>query len=349
MVVGSVILRLSVPSIFISYRRDDTAAYAGRLYDRLVAEFGTDNVVMDIEVVEPGVDFRDHIRKLVAASNIMLVLIGPQWAYAADHSGKRHLDTPGDFVRLEIATALKNDVRVVPVLVRGADIPPVDSLPDDIRALARRHAIELNDHGWAQDVGRLIDAIQSLTAYRPGKAPKPIQESVSRSWVTPQRASRQKAFTPDTSSDSSTQVRGDADGDPRDIFISYAEEDSVTASHLARELRTHHQSTWTYEEDGIGGVSHLTQVLEVIDSCRAVVLIASKHSVNARNVIKEIEAAHGGDKMLIPVRLGMTHQELVAANPILRMAIGTAVTLSLDPDNIAATAKRIARAMQRAR
>lgn len=94
---------------------------------------------------------------------------------------------------------------------------------------------------------------------------------------------------------------------------------------------------------GVPGISYLTQVFQAIDSCRAVVLIASATSVRAQ-VIKEVEAAHERDKMLIAVRIGMSHQELTAANPILRMAIGTSVTLPLDQKNVAGTAQRIASA-----
>jgi len=135
----------------------------------------------------------------------------------------------------------------------------------------------------------------------------------------------------------------------RDIFISYVEEDSATASGLADELRKQHLSTWMYEEDGVPGISHLTQVFEAIESCRALVLIASTTSVKAKNVIREVEAAHDRDKMIIPVRLGLTHDQFTASSTILRMATGTAVSSSLDGRAPADIAKRIATAIRVAR
>lgn len=309
-----------MPSIFICYRRDDAGPYAGRLHDHLVAEFGNQSVVMDVDF-EPGVDFGGRIREIVSAADIVLVLIGPRWT--SDIYGKRRIDNHDDSVRLEIRTALECRIRIVPVLVGGTDFPDFESFPDDIRDLTRWNSIKLTDHRWAEDVARLIKAI--------GPAP-PREASASQ-----------------RSRDASPQVRGDEEGDSRDIFISYVEEDSSTASELARELRAQQQSTWTYEEDGVPGLSYLTQVFQAIDSCRAVVLVASANSVHARQVIKEVEAAHEREKMIIPVRLGLTHQELTASNPILRMAIGTAVTLSMDQANMTGTAKRIANALRLAR
>ena len=126
------------------------------------------------------------------------------------------------------------------------------------------------------------------------------------------------------------------------FFISYVEEDGATARALAAELRALGYSTWTYEEDGVAGVSYLTQVSRAIESCRAFVLIASAQSTRAHQVISEVEQAHEREKMIIAVRLGLTHQEFVASNPILRMATGTAVTLPADKGTVAEVARRIA-------
>ena len=134
--------------------------------------------------------------------------------------------------------------------------------------------------------------------------------------------------------------------DVREIFISYVEGDSSTACGLAKELRAQRLSTWTYEEDGVPGISYLTQVYQAIDSCRAFVLIASAKSVKARQVIKEVEAAHERDKMIITVRVGLTHQQFTAADPILRMATGTAVSSSISERGAGEVAKRIANALR---
>ena len=96
--------------------------YAGRLYDRLAAHFGADHVFMDVQGIEPGVDFVDAIERALGSCEIMIVLIGKDWL-TADSAGRRRLDDPNDFVRVETATALARGIRVVPVLVEGAEMP----------------------------------------------------------------------------------------------------------------------------------------------------------------------------------------------------------------------------------
>ena len=130
--------------------------------------------------------------------------------------------------------------------------------------------------------------------------------------------------------------------EPRDVFISYTEQDGLTARALAAELRKLHLTTWTYEEDGVVGVSYLTQINAAIESCRAFVLLASPNSVNAHQVIREVEQAHEREKVIIPARVGMSHQQFIASNPILRMACGTAVTLAAEEGKLATVAERIA-------
>ena len=127
----------------------------------------------------------------------------------------------------------------------------------------------------------------------------------------------------------------------RDIFISYIEEDGAVARALASELRSVGPTTWTYEEDGVPGISYLSQVHEAIEGCRVFVLLASPKSVKAHQVIREVEQAHEQEKIIIAVRLDLTHQQFIALNPILRMASGTAVTLAAEKGNLPAVAKRI--------
>ncbi len=146
-------------SIFICYRRHDTSGYAGRLHDGLVPVFGRDNVFMDIDTLQPGVDFTEEIRRTLARTDVVLVLIGQHWLDARDESGERRLDHPDDYVRLEIAAALEGGIRVVPVLVGGARLPRSSHLPDDIRLLTRRHAVELTDKRWHDDTRDLVDSL----------------------------------------------------------------------------------------------------------------------------------------------------------------------------------------------
>jgi len=148
--------------IFISYRRDDSAGYAGRLYDRLAGHFGPERVFMDVEGIAPGLDFVEAIEQAVSSCQVLIVVIGDEWATIADSAGRRRLDDAHDFIRLETGTALRRKIRVVPVLVGGAVMPRVDELPDDIKALTRRQAVEVNHKQWDASTGELIRALEVI-------------------------------------------------------------------------------------------------------------------------------------------------------------------------------------------
>jgi hypothetical protein len=141
--------------IFISYRRDDSRGYAGRLQSDLSRRFADDAVYRDVET-PPGVDFGKHITSLVDQCSVVLAIIGPGWLEARDRDGRRRLDDPGDWVRVELERALvREDVEVIPVLVDGAVIPRPEELPPALAALCRRNAFELSDRRWAYDVEQL--------------------------------------------------------------------------------------------------------------------------------------------------------------------------------------------------
>jgi DNA-binding beta-propeller fold protein YncE len=151
-----------VSGVFISYRRGNTNAHAGRLYDRLKSRFGSERVFMDVDTIPPGIDFIDHLQAAVASCDAMLVLIGNDWLYSRGDDGERRLETSGDLVRLEVATALDRDVRVVPVLLQGVAMPKEHELPGDLARLARRNALTLSDTGWSDDVERLVDSLDPV-------------------------------------------------------------------------------------------------------------------------------------------------------------------------------------------
>jgi uncharacterized membrane protein len=164
-----------MPAIFISYRRDDTVSATGRLADALAARFGAEEIFRDIHGIEAGADFRDALRDALRAAQVVLVVIGRFWAGTRGSSLSR-LHDPGDYVRLEIETALAQDVQIVPVIVEGARMPAAEDLPESIRPLAYRHAHELSDSRWAYDFDRLVE----LLARRSGlvqRAPSPASPS----------------------------------------------------------------------------------------------------------------------------------------------------------------------------
>jgi hypothetical protein len=157
-------------AIFISYRREDAEGQAGRLFDDLVKDFGDDSVFMDVAGLEPGRDFRRAIDEQVASCGVLLAVIGKGWLEAKDESGQRRLDDPMDFVRLETASALKRDIPVIPVLVRGASMPRAEDLPEDLKELAFRNGVELTHARWDSDVQVLVKALRPYVQVKPEPA-----------------------------------------------------------------------------------------------------------------------------------------------------------------------------------
>jgi tetratricopeptide (TPR) repeat protein len=142
--------------IFINYRRDDSIGMAGRLHDRLAQTFGRDNIFMDVDHIPVGAEFVTHINNQVAACNVLLVLIGPDWIRLKDKAGHRRLHKPDDFVAIEIAAALTRNIRVIPVLVDGARMPQESELPDTLKPLVRRQAAEARHAHFGTDADALI-------------------------------------------------------------------------------------------------------------------------------------------------------------------------------------------------
>jgi hypothetical protein len=148
---------LSVRRVFISYRRDDSIAIAGRIRDRVAGQFGVDNVFFDIDTIPLGVDFRTHIDSKIAECDIVLVIIGRRWLTASNDRGVRRLDLSGDFVRLEVEAALRRDIPVVPLLVEGATMPDAADLPDSIANLAFRNGTQVRyDPDFHPDMEKLF-------------------------------------------------------------------------------------------------------------------------------------------------------------------------------------------------
>lgn len=146
-------------AIFISYRREDTEGHAGRLFEDLCDRFGKEAVFMDVAGIEPGRDFRRAIEQQVASCGVLLAVIGKDWLTVTDAQGRRRLDDPYDFVRLETANALKRDIPVIPVLVHQSVMPQAEQLPDDLKDLAFRNSVELTHARWSSDVQLLIKAL----------------------------------------------------------------------------------------------------------------------------------------------------------------------------------------------
>jgi hypothetical protein len=148
--------------VFISYRREDSQGEALHLFEDLKEHFGKNRLFMDVTGIDPGNDFRKVIENAVNSWDVLIVMIGKRWIDAIDEKGKRRLDDPKDFVRIETTAALHLDVPVIPVLVQGAGMPRPDQLPAEIEALAWRHAFELRHNGWGIDVAELVTALRKV-------------------------------------------------------------------------------------------------------------------------------------------------------------------------------------------
>jgi hypothetical protein len=154
-------------ALFISYRRSDSLAWAGRLFGDLAREFGSPQVFMDINGSIPrGTKFDETIHAALSDCTALLALIGPQWSSCTRKDGRRRLEVADDWVRAEIAAALKRDIVVVPVLLGQAKLPEVVELPEDIQALRKREAAEVTDTRWDYDVGKLVEDLTKITPLR---------------------------------------------------------------------------------------------------------------------------------------------------------------------------------------
>jgi hypothetical protein len=150
--------------IFISYRRTDTRADAGRLYDRLANRFSGDHVFMDIDDIQPGQKFLTVLQDTLDICHVLLVLIGPKWLDARDAGGLVRLQDDQDFVRLEVQTALQRGIPVIPILVNRAFMPTREDLPSGIDSLADHQALEISDSRFHDDVNNLIRALERILA-----------------------------------------------------------------------------------------------------------------------------------------------------------------------------------------
>jgi hypothetical protein len=173
--------------IFISYRRTDSAGHAGRLHDSLSSRFGRDQVFKDVESIRPGTDFEQALKTALGQCAVLLALIGPHWLTPVGRRGKSRLDDPDDLVRRELETALQRRIRIFPVLLGTAQVPPAGLLPASLRAIATLQALPLRDDRWRSDAQALAGEIGRILG--PGAAAPPPRTA---SGPTPSRAERRQ-------------------------------------------------------------------------------------------------------------------------------------------------------------
>ena len=158
--------------VFVSYRRDDSRHQAGRLFDHLVEKFGKKHVFKDVDSIPPGVDFREVLTERVAGCDVFLAVIGDDWLWAEGPDGRRRLDDPRDFVRIEIEAALGRGIPVIPVLVGKAEVPKATDLPKSLRELSYRNGRPVRpDPDFHNDVVRLVRGIKAVVSGSPRPLP----------------------------------------------------------------------------------------------------------------------------------------------------------------------------------
>ncbi len=170
--------------VFISYRRDDSAYAARGVHDRLEREFGDEAIFMDVDSIALGVDFVEVLNARVAECDVLLAIIGPDWLDASDEKGRRRLDSEQDFVRVEIAAALKRNIPVIPILLEGTRVPKAEHLPGDLEGLARRNGLDVRHASFHDDLDRLVRALRrprparrAPTAAQPDCPPEPTSNN----------------------------------------------------------------------------------------------------------------------------------------------------------------------------
>ena len=172
--------------VFVSYRRDDTQDFAGRLVDRLRAALGIAAVFLDVEGIMPGENFETKLKAALGGCDLCLVLVGREWRGARPDRPVARIEEPGDFVRLEVREALASPAKVIPVLANGAVMPDPRDLPEDLRGLASLNALSIRHSDFNRDVDHLLDVIFSRrgpSRFGSHLARHPVQAGVLRSAV----------------------------------------------------------------------------------------------------------------------------------------------------------------------
>jgi hypothetical protein len=193
--------------VFISYRRDDARAYAGWLAYCLEESFGQENVFIDVDRIDPGVDFMVAIEKAIRRSDVVLPLIGPSWLTLTGSDGARRIDAPDDPVRHEIEVALGLKRRLIPVLFDAARMPASADLPESIRPMARVNAHRMSHEGWRADLASLDALLRNAAAAKSAGSKltgadivRRVESGEGPSWVGRTGGVNGKAFQDDVRS-----------------------------------------------------------------------------------------------------------------------------------------------------
>jgi TIR domain len=281
--------------IFISYRRDDSSGWAGRLYDHLNAHFASSQIFMDVDNLDPGVDFVEAIEKSVGSCDVLIAVIGRRWLISSDEEGGRRLDNQEDFVRIEIATALKRGIRVIPVLVEDASMPRPRELPDDLKSLSRRNALEVSHNRFKADselltraIERVLEAEQRQREEKERLEAEPLRgreederqslrrESEEEKWQFLRRQREQRERMGAGRVERAEEEPSEA---VFDVFLCHNSDDKPAVREISRKLAEKNIKSWLDEEQIRPGISWQTELGERIRTIKSAAVFIGKSGV----------------------------------------------------------------------
>jgi hypothetical protein len=283
------------------YRRDDTGGAAEWLYDRLVARFGRDQIFRVFRPVEPGDDLSETIADAVGPRDVLLVLIGNRWLRITDEDGRRRLEKPDDFVRLEIEAAVQRHVQIEVILFDGATQPRADELPTSLARLTQVFPIELNPNTFESDTRFLLSRLDFDVA-RPGRADvQAKEEPVAPAQQEPVAQAKREPDAPGPSGSLISRLSGrlmpprakrDPDAQasqPREsrIFVSYRRDDSRwLAGRLFDRLRTEYGGNQIFRDVDTAkpGVRYDKRIRSALDECDVLIVVIGDTWLSATDV-----------------------------------------------------------------
>ncbi len=290
-------------SVFISYRRSDTAIEAATLGRALAQRLGAERVFVDYAEITAGVSFAESVRRAIETCEVMLVLIGPRWL-TPTHAGQPA--GLSDVVHSEVATALRLDKQVVPVLVGDALFPRPDELPDDIRVLALRNAVSLRTSNWVGDIELLFGSLFRNTVVGLGPRRLPLSwTGLGALWQVVRDSFGKRA----AEADPPLALPRATTPTPADfaVFLSHASADRALVADVLASLESAGLRCWvSFRDMAAGEPSWAGAIVGAIANCALMVVIVSKHAVGSRQVLREVTIADSENIPLLPYCIDTT-------------------------------------------
>jgi len=301
--------------VFISYRRDDSAGHAGRVHDRLEREFGRDLLFMDVDSIPLGVNFVTALQEEVAKCGVLLAVIGRDWLKVRDKDGKRRLDNPDDFVRVEIAAALQRNIPVIPILLEGAKVPKANQLPKDLEELSVRNGLDVRHASFHNDMEKLIDGLKGQVDQAGSSQRKPHFAEGSKqvnhlAEPSPKDWKHQKP-------ESIAKYYAQTESDFFAILNVYLRQANLAAGLYKRSSRSHRR--WRFFEKFVPGGMASTSMSRGEQAAEARELLLSRYREYSSKWVRYVEAY--GKTPTACINAGQLYRQLIDSDQELRQRI----------------------------